>query len=339
MNIFMKLNNILVCLVLVFSISSVFSQESQKLVFSAMFYNVENLFDTTDNPMTQDNDFLPESKKQWNTPKYYVKLRNISRVIVAAGKWHVPDIIGLCEVETADCLWDLTHKTNLSRLEYSYIHYESLDNRGIDVALLYNPQTFTVLSSKPIRVCNETLNLKTRDILYVKGIVMSTQDTLHVFVCHFPSRMGGQAKSESKRVFAANVLRKAIDSVQSLYMNNAHILVMGDCNDGPQNRSISEVLHAGIYNKECSSCMVSVIDSTFSGTHLYKGEWNYLDQTIVSNYLYSSYILKQTIIRESFITQTTKNNSQIQPYRTYTGAYFTGGYSDHFPVLLQIFNK
>lgn len=323
---------------LLFTVFFGFSQESKKEVFSAMFYNVENLFDTIDTPLKQDSDFLPTSKRQWNTPKYYKKLRNISQVIMAAGEWHVPDIIGLCEVETATCLWDITHKTNLSRLEYSYIHYESPDKRGIDVALLYNTNTCKVLHSNPIRVSSDSIRLQTRDILYAKLLVRSSNDTIHVFICHFPSRMGGEAKSEPKRIHAARLLRAAIDSIFCIN-NSANIVVLGDFNDSPQNTSISKVLQAVAYTPGCSQCIVSVVDSSLAGTHYYKGEWSYLDQSMVSSHLYSMYTVTQTIVNHSFLFKTNQRSNTVQPYRTYNGTYYSGGYSDHLPIVLRLYSK
>lgn len=339
LNMCMRKNSVILFCVLLLVRFTVVSQENKPIQFSALFYNVENLFDTLDNPSKQDNDFLPQSKKKWNTWKYYTKLKDISQVIVAAGKWHSPDIVGLCEVETAACLWDLTHKTNLSRLEYSYIHYESPDNRGIDVALLYKPEKFSIVTSYPIRVSHDSLQLLTRDVLYVKGIMHATNDTLHVFVCHFPSRTGGEAKSEHKRIHAARVVRRAIDSIYLVHSYSANVLVMGDCNDSPQNISIAKILQARAYSTACPHCLVSVVDSTFPGTHYYKGEWSNLDQTIVSTQLYTTYVVKQTIVREAFLTKPVKGSTNVQPYRTYNGSYYAGGNSDHFPVVIEFFGK
>jgi len=339
MNMYMRKSRLVVVCLYVLLYSSVQSQENKSIVFSALFYNVENLFDTIDNPLKNDNDFLPDSKKKWNTWKYYTKLTDISQVIVAAGQWHSPDIVGLCEVETAACLWDITHKTNLSRLQYSYIHYESPDNRGIDVGLLYNPATFSVLESYPICVSNDSLQLLTRHVLYVKGIMRTVSDTLHVFVCHFPSRMGGEAKSEHKRIHAARVVRKAIDSLYAAHSQVQHVLVMGDFNDSPQNSSISDFLQARAFTSNCPHCLVSVVDTTFPGTHYYKGEWSNLDQTMVSTALFNSYRVKQTIVREAFLTKSKKGSTQIQPYRTYNGQYYAGGNSDHLPVIIQFLEK
>ena len=155
---------------------------SQEIDFLAMSYNVENLFDTIDNPIKNDNEFLPSSERNWNSYRYQKKLTDISKVIVAAGsEWHNPDVVGLCEVENDTCLRDLLNRTNLHKLHYNYIHYESEDQRGIDVALLYNEQTFTPLFHQPIRITFEDLSRKTRDVLYVKGFAKSINTLRKIF--------------------------------------------------------------------------------------------------------------------------------------------------------------
>lgn len=324
---------IILCIVGLFSLVTFGKQQKSDGPFSLLFYNVENLFDTIDDPTKNDNEFLPQSKKEWNTYKYYKKLTHISQVIFAASEWNMPDIIGLCEVENATCLFDLTHKTNLAHKEYSFVHYDSPDARGIDVALIYQPKTFKVLHSHAISLSNKDMRLRTRDILYVKGIVRNTLDTLHIFVCHFPSKLGGASKSEPKRIFAAQVLRTAIDSIYST-TPQPYIIAMGDFNDEHTSTPIVNTLNATHFDTTCHSCLVSVIDDTFPGSYNYRGTWSRLDQTILSREAYTAFAPTQTIVRPPFITKT--NKKDIIPYRTYNGPHYIGGYSDHFPIVLRL---
>lgn len=312
----------------------------QKQQFSLMFYNLENLYDTIDDPTKNDEDFLPTSPKKWNSAAYYTKLKNISRVVAASGAWHVPDIIGVSEVENSRCLFDLTHKTPLASKEYEYVHYDSPDRRGIDVAMLYNPHTFSVLYSQPLPVyfAGATVSI-TRDVLYVKGLILPTHDSLHVFVCHFPSRLGGKTASDEKRAAAARVLRLAVDSIQN---NNiqARIVIMGDFNDTPTDASIAQVLGAlprFNYNDTCTRCLINIIDRHAQGTHCYKNEWAFLDQTIVSHAVVSNYVVESKVQNHDFLLETNAKNAAKTPFRTYKGTYYTKGYSDHLPVVLSLF--
>lgn len=310
---------------------------SHKQQFSVMFYNLENLYDTIDDPHKNDNDFLPSSQKKWNTFTYYNKLKNISNVIIASGEWHTPDIIGVAEVENKNCLFDLTHKTALSRKEYEIVHYDSPDRRGIDVALLYNPRTFTVTYSQALPVYFGNSHISTtRDILYVKGSMNPAHDSLHVFVCHFPSRLGGKIDSDAKRAAAAQVVRSAIDSIQ---MRNAEarIVIIGDFNDTPTDESIAKVLNVNtLYNDTCTSCLTNILDRRAQGTHCYKNEWAFLDQTIVSNAIVRNYSVLSTVQQHDFLFETGKKSGNKTPFRSYKGSFYTKGYSDHLPVVLLL---
>ncbi|MDR1761566.1 MAG: endonuclease [Bacteroidales bacterium] len=310
---------------------------SAKQQFSILFYNLENLYDTIDDPTKNDDDFLPASPKKWNTGSYYNKLRNISKVIIASGAWHNPDIIGVAEVENKNCLFDLTHKTALSRKQYEIVHYDSPDRRGIDVALLYNPHTFTVIYSQALPVYfGNSQNSTTRDVLYVKGCIQATHDSLHVFVCHFPSRLGGKTASNAKRAAAAQVVRFAIDSIQA-QQTEAHIVIMGDFNDTPADESIAKILNVnGEYNDTCLMCLTNIIDYRAQGTHCYKNEWSFLDQTIVSNAVVHNYSVISRVQQHDFLFETSKKTGMKTPFRSYKGTFYTKGYSDHLPVLLSL---
>ena len=181
--------------------------------FRLMFYNVENLFDTFDDPDKDDNDFLPEGAMRWTPGRYQNKLNNIAKVITSAGEWDTPALVGLCEVENEKVIRDLTQNSPLRRVNYRYIVTNSPDTRGIDVALLYQRDKFRYLNHKNYTIKFPYNSRKyTRDILHVTGQV-STQDTLDVFVCHFPSRRAGESESEADRIFVASVLKAKSDSL------------------------------------------------------------------------------------------------------------------------------
>jgi len=205
--------------------------------FRVMFYNVENLFDTFDNPEKDDNDFLPEGAMRWTAGRYYNKLNNIAKVITSAGEWDTPALVGLCEVENEKVMKDLTQYSPLRKMNYRSIITNSPDTRGINVALLYQRDKFKYLEHNTYTIrFSYNARKRTRDILHVTGQV-SMQDTLDVFVCHFPSRRGGETESEQDRLFVASVLKAKSDSLMQI-RKNACIVIMGDFNDEPSNRSL-----------------------------------------------------------------------------------------------------
>lgn len=319
-------------LVVMFALSS-YAQPMPDFLF--MSYNVENLFDTIDNPNKNDNEFLPTSNRNWNLYRYKKKLTNLSKVIIAVSEnWHSPDVIGLCEIENDTCLNDLIQKTNLYKLHYKFIHYESEDPRGIDVALLYNEETFVPLSHWPMRVIFDDSTRKTRDILYVKGINKSTKDTIHIFQCHFPSRRGGKDVSEKFRMTAASFVRMKIDS---LFAENpfVKIIVAGDFNDYPIDRSIVEGLQAQKEGSMCEQCLINLDDKTAEGTHKFQGEWGFLDQAMVSNGFVRDYEIHYTVFKNDFLLQTSEKSGETSPRRTYVGTFYKGGISDHLPIVVS----
>ena len=184
--------------------------------FRVMEYNVENLFDCEHDSLKNDYEFLPDNPKGWSLPRFYDKLNKIGKVILAAGEDQVPDLVGLCEVENEHCVQQLVSNSPLREAGYQYAMTESPDERGIDVVLLYQPETFRHLGTQTVRIPSEKIDRRpTRDILHVSGKVVSG-DTLDVFVCHMPSRSGGEAKSEPYRLFTAEYLRKTADSVMAV---------------------------------------------------------------------------------------------------------------------------
>jgi len=309
-----------------------------------MFYNVENLFDTFDDSLKRDDDFLPEGNHFWNNHKYYTKLNQICKVIMAVGEWNPPAIIGLCEIENRKVIYDLTNNTPLVKYEYKIVHKESPDRRGIDVGLLYRDDLFTPINSSFLQInFPNNPESKTRDILYVKGVT-NYSDTLHVFVNHWPSRWGGQLESEERRVFVASVLKTTIDSIFN-ENSNANIIITGDFNDYPDNKSIKDILSAKQSIDDVSSNQLynlsSILFKTKNiGSHKYQGEWGVLDQFIVSgnllkkeNEVYTS--TEDTyIFNQDFLLEPDESNFGFKPNRTYIGYKYNGGYSDHLPIYL-----
>ncbi|NPA68242.1 MAG: endonuclease [Chlorobi bacterium] len=314
-----------------------------------MFYNCENLFDTFDDSLKNDESFLPDREHYWTPSKYRKKLYNISKVIMATGQWEPPEIIGLCEIENRKVLNDLTKKTGLKKFNYRIIHKESPDKRGIDVAMLYRPDKFYPLIYKTFKITFPFDSDKpTRDILYVKGID-DFKDTLHIFINHWPSRWGGQNETDRKRRFVASVLRNIVDSLFSAE-NNPDIIIAGDLNDYPTNNSVIKDLKALTdFNNPKSEELYNLAwylqEIKHQGSHKHAGEWGVLDQIIVSGNLLNKLNKLYTspdnvhVLNAPFLLEDDNNYTGKKPFRTYTGFRFHDGYSDHLPVYLDLFRK
>lgn len=303
--------------------------QKQELV---MFYNVENLFDTIDDPVTNDEEFTPIGKKEWNSDRYWKKINQIAKVIIAAGKWNPPVLVGLCEVENKSVLHDLVHNSPLKSLGYEFIHEESPDYRGIDVSLLYRVDRFTPIHHKTISIdFPMDSSLRSRDILHVQGMLLS--DTLAIYVNHWPSRRGGVSFSEPKRVYVSSVLEKEIKKLGA----ESNFLVMGDFNDEPTDHSIRNLVdNTSLYNP-----MYDMKIKQGLGSHSYKNEWGLLDQIMVSQNLTDSTGIQfksASIFNANFLLHDSKNSYHLTPFRTYQGPIYKGGYSDHLPVYV-VFNQ
>ena len=311
--------------------------------FTVAFYTVENLFDTINEPGVRDGDFTPESKLNWNAEKYQRKLKSIAKVITSIGAEELPAIIGLAEVENQEVLKDLINKTNLAGGKYEFVHYQSPDERGIDVALLYRKDYFKPLYSKALGLYFPfDEEDRTRDMLYVKGVTV-LKDTFHIMVDHWPSRSGGQEKSEPKRKFAASVVRKVVDSIFNTNQR-ANIILMGDLNDNPTDVSVSEILKARkpgniTRHNELYNLALSKFENG-EGT-LYWRSWDLFDQIIVSgNILDDNTQLKLDpkeiqILKEDWMLFQRDDGVKV-PSRTAGRSAYYGGYSDHLPVYITL---
>jgi len=312
-----------------------------------MFYNCENLFDIYDDTLKLDDEFLPEGEKHWSYEKYQEKLAHISKVITAVGGWDPPEIIGLCEVENRYVLDGLVDYSALKKQNYQIIHQESPDNRGIDVALLYIKEKFKPLTWRAIPVVfPANMGKTTRDILYVKGVDLN-QDTLHIFVNHWPSRWGGQMESEDKRMYVAELVRTKVDSIYLTNLN-ANIIIMGDLNDFPTDRSLLESLRtktdfSNIESKELYNLSFYLQEVKGVYSHKYQGEGGVLDQMIISSPLLNSQNSISTtkdnahVFSATFLLEEDTDNVGYKPFRTYIGYKYAGGFSDHLPVYFDLF--
>lgn len=314
--------------------------------FQVMWYNVENLFDTQDDPETADEEFLPSGNRYWTPKRYRHKLRQIARVITAAGEWDTPALVGLCEVENDSVLTHLISQTPLRNQHYRYCITQGSDARGINVALLYQRDRFALLGQEaiPVRFSADP-EKTTRDILHVWGQVISG-DTLDVFVCHLPSRSGGERETAGFRETACRLLRAACDSLAAI-RQTPHLLLMGDFNDTPEDRNVREILGADpSADVGGRSALVNLFGDpqrlAYPGSHKYQGEWHQLDQIIVSRNLLSpsAKIRVQdgsaTLFTPSFLLVNDKTWRGKRPKRSYYGFRYEAGYSDHLPLLVKM---
>ncbi|MCX7862874.1 MAG: endonuclease/exonuclease/phosphatase family protein [Bacteroidales bacterium] len=339
----MKIISILMLLLPCFF--AIAQQKNKSLL--VMFYNVENLYDTIDDPAFNDEEFLPNGANKWNGEKYRIKLENVSKVISdigATNKMKCPAVIGLCEVENETVLRDLANTQRLKSCNYDAIIYNSRYNRGVDVALMYQKDRMAVVNSVAYPLYNpDDSTFTTRDQLLVTGIIEG--EVFHFIVNHWPSRRGGEERSAPLREMAAKLCRHIVDSIfrtDSL----AKIIIMGDLNDDPTNKSVLVHLNAKpektkVNKGDLYNPMYDIFVKKGIGSLAYNDKWNLFDQFIVSYSLISNetkgYKLKNAAVFNANYLMQKEGQFAGYPFRTYVGNTFTGGYSDHFPsyILLQ----
>lgn len=312
----------------------------------AMFYNVENLFDTIDNPDKNDDDFLPDGRMRWTPYRYWEKQRNITRVITAVGEMYSPALVGLCEVESDSCVFDLTRRSPLRNQGYEYVITDSPDERGVNVALLYQEHEFSLVEWSEYEVDFSVENARpTRNVLHATGRLVNG-DTLDVFVCHAPSRYGGQLETIRMREDAMRTIRTKVDSVMEV-RGVANVLIMGDFNDYPSNRSLYEVLGAKSVNEAWNdrglyNLFYDRMKERDFGTYYFQGKWGALDQMVVSgNLLRSDHSVRvygngAQVFKADFLLKKNRKTGEVSPRRTYAGESYQGGFSDHLPVFLDL---
>lgn len=307
------------------------------------FYNVENVYDTLDAPGVDDAEFLPTSAKQWTSARYWSKLDRIAGVVAGMGKELHPQglaILGLAEVENRAVVEDLVARPALKDRGYRVVHEDGPDRRGVDVALIYNPQLYKVYSHKSNRLTlpNDS-SFRTRDQLLVSGVLDG--DTTHVIVAHWPSRRGGQKASDPNRKAAAELGRRLIDSLTAIGPRH-RILYMGDLNDDPVNASITRFLKAtGDKSRATGSTLYNPMFDPYQkgiGSLAWRDSWNLFDQIIVNEPLvtgeggrYRYYGVR--VFNEQYLRQK-EGAFAGYPLRSFVGDTYQEGYSDHFPVFL-----
>lgn len=321
-------------------------KQHQHQTLALAFYNLENLFDTQNDPRTDDDDFTPNGVYQYTQAIYRQKLHNIATVLAQLGAGNTPDgpaIIGVAEVENGRVLADLLRQPEIAKRQYKYVWFEGNDPRGIDVALIYHPKYFRVLGARPhpVTLLHNGRREKTRDILLVSGILMG--DTVHILVNHWPSRREGAAASAPKRAAVAAINRKAINAILA-FKPRSRIIVMGDLNDDPTDPSVAQVLGAngnknevkmnGLYNPW------TAVLRTGTGSAGYDNKWNLFDQIILSGaYLqaipnrwrYS----RAEVFNKAFLRRGSGKYKNY-PQRSFSGYRWLNGYSDHFPTLVYL---
>ncbi len=311
--------------------------DKKKHPFRVAFYNCENLFDTINDLDVQDEEFTPAGKNQWSSSRYFTKLEHTAKIISSIA----PDFIGLAEIENIGVLKDLINNSQMVSFGYEIAHINSPDLRGIDVAFLYQKNKFTVTNFHAIKISMvDDTSFLTRDILQVEGI-LSNNDSICFFINHWPSRRGGSELSEPKRMAAAAALRTAVNQYTSTHPNKS-VIIMGDLNDNPNNKSIQSILKADTAsNSDLFNPMLILYSRYHIGSLYYKGAQDLFDQIIISNSLVEKnggkekIISNTTIYKPEWLFKVNKYKENA-PWRTFEGTDYSGGYSDHCPVFLNI---
>jgi len=344
-------NHFYFLLIFFFGLSFLFAQKTnQYKIRTVAFYNLENLFDTKNDSLIFDDDRTPEGKDHWTEERYNAKLKNMAKVLSEIGSETTkrsPDIIGICEVENITVLKDLLSQEVLKNKDYGIVHFDSPDERGIDVALLYKKSVFTPTSFKSHRLLlfkEDEFRDYTRDQLIVGGLL--DEEQFYFIVNHWPSRSGGEARSKPNRMAAAKLNKRIIDSVIRLD-SNAKIMSMGDLNDDPTDPSLKKVLKTvGKLKKVDSTSLFNPMEKLFkkgAGSLAYRDKWNIFDQIFFSGNLVSktrkSYSYWKAGIYNPSYLKTKTGKYKGYPFRTYAGGNYAGGFSDHFPVYVYLIRK
>lgn len=304
--------------------------------FVIAFYNLENFFDTHDDPHTLDDDFTPSGRKEWSESRFRKKSKKLARTISLIGgdySSEVPVLVGVAEVENKLALDSILNTKSLEEVNYDYVHFESPDERGIDTALIYHKSHFEVLDAEtiPLMLTNGNGDRDyTRDILYVHGKLH--QEEIHVFVNHWPSRRDGSDETKHKRIKAAETV---LAKIETLPEENPNCIVMGDFNDDPNSESIQRIMASEQFVNPMQQLL-----SPKSGSANYKGQWSLFDQIIIShsflNFEKGTHSFKKAKIFAPKFLKEWKGKYKGNPFRTFVGKKYLGGYSDHFPVYIVL---
>lgn len=354
----MKRSFIVAALLILMSLSASAQKTQQNYVIG--FYNLENLFDIYDDPVKNDNEFLPEGKNKWTQAKYEKKLHNMAKVIRSMAdnnkRWHT--ILGISEIENRLVIEDLVSQPEIADANYQIVHYDSPDRRGVDVALLYKPDQFTYLDSESIPFDfnsdidfsdTDTSYFKTRDILMVHGLIAG--EHFAFYVAHLPSRIGG--KGGNLRSRGAEIIYNHSREMEAKYPG-IKIVAMGDMNDNPTDDSMAKYLHGqerleNVTPGEFFSPYVSMLKAGY-GSLCYQGVWSIYDLELV-NYnlahapnggLKIQPVTKNhgkeyygVVFKRPWMT-TQKGQYKGYPFRTFSNGAFVGGFSDHYPTYIVV---
>ena len=332
---------------IVFLLTFVGQAQKKYKIRAVAFYNVENLFDTENDSLTLDDDRTPEGKDGWTQERYEQKVANIAKVLSQIGTVTTqtsPDIIGLCEIENKKVLEDLVSHPNLQKMNYGIVHFDSPDERGIDVAFIYKRAVFLPTSFQSRRLLLQNVDGErdyTRDQLVVGGLLDDEQ--IYCIVNHWPSRSGGVARSKPKRLAAAKLNKRIIDSILEIDQS-AKIISMGDLNDDPINDSHRKILKTNGNQKNLEeNDLFNPMEKLFSkgiGSLAYRDKWNLFDQIYFTANLLEkeggSYRFWKANVFTATYLFSKKGKYKGYPFRTYAGGNYTGGYSDHFPVYMHL---
>jgi len=290
--------------------------------------NCENLFDCNHDEGKRDSEFLPDGQRRWTRTKYWKKLNLIAQTILSCEN-DIPEMVALVEVENDSVIHDLTRRSLLRNAHYDYLITESPDVRGLDVALLYLRKKFQPICYDYIRVPTAENMRPTRDILYIKGKEPSG-DTLHVFVVHSPSRYGGELETRPYRMRVINQIKPYLKQI-----GEGQVLIAGDFNDYEKNVPLKELELMGMTN------VTKNAKGRFGeakGTYRFRGEWHSLDHVFLSTRLCER--LDSVFINDaSFLLEDEEDYGGKKPYRTFNGAHYNGGGSDHLPLVVRLRNK
>jgi hypothetical protein len=335
-----------IAIALFISIGTTIQAQNYEIV-AVGYYNLENLFDTIDSEGVRDSEYLPDSKKQWNTEKYYLKLDHMARVLSEIATDKTPDglaVFGISEIENKMVIEDLVKREALKDRNYQIVHYNSPDRRGIDVALVYNPTYFKVTNSYSAPFIMADTNFKSRDQLVVTGLLNGEE--VHFQVNHWPSRGGGEKKSRPKRNAAGKLARSLADSLLAINPN-AKVMIVGDLNDDPTNASVAKYLKATDDKSKLKDGYFFNPYMTFNregiGTLAYRDSWNNFDQIIMTPALVTKdrstwSFYKANIYKKPYMINQ-EGKYKGYPKRTHAGGRFQGGYSDHLPVYIYLIRE
>ncbi|MBR6441515.1 MAG: hypothetical protein IKS44_05650 [Bacteroidales bacterium] len=309
------------------------SQSQEFSTFNAAWWNVENLFDLRDDPKTNDDDFTPQGEMHWTRRKLDAKVQGIYKTLTMMD---LPDVVGLGEVENKFVLRELCQGTPLVQVPYRYVHYDSPDRRGIDVALIYRTDRFTVTDSRTVNVSDSAQNFYTRDILVVEGVTVNG-DSVCLLLNHWPSKRGGE-EADARRLEIARTVRRLMLDLRKTHPEAA-IIAMGDMNSTDDETALTEGMGFGAdtVNPEGIRLLTRRLPNDW-GSHKYQGQWRYIDHVfLLANGTWE--VKKLKLHKFDHLLTDESGRPGVRPKRTYQGPRYEGGLSDHLPLLLRLARK